>query len=262
MATPISPLYNKRILVTRALHQTAELETLLRERGAVALSYPCIAIEPPDNTQALDGILQTQKFDWAIFTSANAVYSVAQRLNSLQLALDTRYISAIGDKTAESVRQYLHREATCEAWDSSSEGVMALMRERLNEGERVFLPQSDLADHHLAHELSQLTPHITHSVAYRTTIGTGGVALLPLLQTQALDVITLTSPSTLTNFLLRLGNEGGTITDLRTVAIACIGTITAQHAQEHGLTVAIIPPKRNMPHLVQALEAYFARLAV
>jgi uroporphyrinogen-III synthase len=248
--------------VTRALHQTAELETLLLERGAISLSYPCIAIEPPHDTQALDSILQTQAFDWAIFTSANAVYSVAQRLKILATPFRAQHISAIGDKTADIVRQYLNREATCEAWDSSSEGVMALMRERLHDSDRIFLPQSDLADDSLAHALRQLTPHITHSVAYRTTLGQGGVALLPLLQTQALDVITLTSPSTLTNFLLRLGNEGGTIADLHAVAIACIGTITAQHAQEHGLTVAIIPPKRNMPHLVHALEAHFARLAV
>ena len=51
-----SPLASKHIAVTRARHQAAELEELIRELGGVPIPFPCIAIEPAE-PNALDHYL-------------------------------------------------------------------------------------------------------------------------------------------------------------------------------------------------------------
>lgn len=80
-----SPLAGKRVVNTRAAHQAAELDRLLRDRGAVPLSFPCIAIRPPTDVAPLDaalGRLADGGFDWVVFTSANTVEAVAGRLSA------------------------------------------------------------------------------------------------------------------------------------------------------------------------------------
>jgi len=51
-------LAGKRVVNTRAAHQAAELDDLLRGRGAVPVSYPCIAIAPPADPAPLDAALR------------------------------------------------------------------------------------------------------------------------------------------------------------------------------------------------------------
>ena len=52
------PLSGKHVVNTRALHQAAELDALLRERCAEPISYPCIDIRPPEDCAALDAALR------------------------------------------------------------------------------------------------------------------------------------------------------------------------------------------------------------
>ena len=80
-----SPLAGKRVVNTRAVHQSAELDRLLRDHGAVPLSFPCIAIGPPADAAPLDaalGRLAEGSFEWVVFTSANTVEAVAVRLSA------------------------------------------------------------------------------------------------------------------------------------------------------------------------------------
>ena len=47
-----TPLQGKRVVVTRAAEEAAELEALLRDRSAVPVRFPCIAFEDgPDLAQ-------------------------------------------------------------------------------------------------------------------------------------------------------------------------------------------------------------------
>src|SRR5262245_22252377 len=109
-----SPLRDKRVVITRALHQAEEMAALLRERGAQPLLYPCIAITPPDDTRLLDTALKAVErggFDWLVLTSANTVYALDERLKALGLnvgALANLRIAAIGRVTATAADNCLH----------------------------------------------------------------------------------------------------------------------------------------------------------
>src|SRR5579871_2682066 len=76
------PLHNKRILITRSRHQASELAFELKTLGAVPILIPTIEIISPETYAPLDSALaQLSRFDWLIFTSANAVEIFSQRLH-------------------------------------------------------------------------------------------------------------------------------------------------------------------------------------
>ena len=52
------PLFGKRIVVTRAQDQAAELSERLRALGADAIELPVISIQPPDDPAPLDRAIE------------------------------------------------------------------------------------------------------------------------------------------------------------------------------------------------------------
>src|SRR5690348_18152867 len=102
----MSALAGRVVIVTRAEHQAAALEALLRAEGATVYRYPCLAIAPPDNLVPLDDALRAAmagQFDWLALTSANAVDAVAQLLAALGLpsgALAGLRVAAVSPSTA------------------------------------------------------------------------------------------------------------------------------------------------------------------
>jgi len=103
------PLAGKRVLVTRAQEQASALSSALRARGAQPLEFPVIQIAAADEYVGLDAALaDAGRYDWAIFTSANAVRQVDERLRAIGATwavLQGVRLCAIGPKTAAELRQ-------------------------------------------------------------------------------------------------------------------------------------------------------------
>ena len=70
-----------------------------------------------------------------------------------------------------------------------------------------------------------------------------------MLQNGEIDIITFTSSSTVKNFVQLVGRESVP----EGVKIACIGPITAQTAEEHGLKPDIVAEEYTIEGLVQAI---------
>ena len=93
--------------------------------------------------------------------------------------------------------------------------------------------------------------------AYRTVRSDRNASeLLPLFDGGKVDVITFTSPSTVTHFL---GIMGPGFRLPSRVRIACIGPVTAEAARKAGLTVDILQERYTIPELVDAIAAHFAK---
>ena len=100
-----STLINKRVIITRALEQSSEAREIFRNNGAEVFDLPSLVIGPPDNWLPLDDALKKiYTFDWIIFSSANGVRNVENRMKEISLSLskiskDIK-IAAVGRKTA------------------------------------------------------------------------------------------------------------------------------------------------------------------
>ena len=99
------PLIDKKIIITRAQEQASEAHEIFKNNGAEVFDLPSLIIGPPDDWAPLDEALkQIYTFDWIIFSSANGVRNVEERLKQIDLSLAKLSkkikIAAVGQKTA------------------------------------------------------------------------------------------------------------------------------------------------------------------
>ncbi len=105
-------LFGKRVLITRAGHQSDAFARALLERGAEPISAPTIAIEPPRDARAADDAFgELASFAWIVFTSQNGVDAFFERLAARgrdARAIAGAKVAAIGERTSERLRAPRH----------------------------------------------------------------------------------------------------------------------------------------------------------
>ena len=74
-------LEDRTVVVTRAADQQGAARELLEQQGARVLDLPALVIGPPDHWGPLDDALEElDSFHWLVFSSANGVVAVEDRL--------------------------------------------------------------------------------------------------------------------------------------------------------------------------------------
>jgi len=104
------PLFEKRVLVTRAAHQAEDFAAQLAARGALPVIAPAIEIGPPDDARdALGAIRELHVYAWVAFTSRNGVDAFFEGFASPAAgaaALACVKVAAIGSKTAQRLSHF------------------------------------------------------------------------------------------------------------------------------------------------------------
>ena len=99
------PLFGRRIVVTRAQPQAAELAAELRRRGAEAIEIPAIAFEPPDDLDRLArAAADVGRYHWVVFTSPTGVARFFEHLRDARSLGGVR-VAAIGPGTATALAE-------------------------------------------------------------------------------------------------------------------------------------------------------------
>ena len=249
-----SPFAGKRIVVTRAPHQAASLEDLIREFGAIPVSYPCIDIMPPADPGALDYHLRNLcQFDWLALSSSNAARAVVARARNMGIcpSLTEMRIAALGPATDTELRQLIGRGADFIPACYSAENLARELP--LNLPCRILLPQSDLADSRAAEILRQRGANVTAVVAYRTIAGSGGADLPAMIAENQIDALTFASPSAVKFFRQRCAAP-----QALNLPALCLGPSTAKAAKDQGFQEVITPPNFSLRAMVIAFSEYFA----
>ena len=260
------PLAGKRIVVTRAEEQAGGLAEQLRALGAEPIVCPAIAFAPPLDWAPLDAaIAHLDHYDWLIVTSANGVRALLDRMHTLGkdagMLAHTR-IGAIGPATGEALAEYGLR-ASFMPTAYVAEAILAEIDDVT--GRHILLPRADIARAALADGLRERGATVDEIAAYHTVPGSGAGMLAGLLRAGALDAITFTSSSTVRYMLDGLEQAGVDRATARallgTIAVVCIGPITAATAEEEGLRVDTVAREFTAAGVVTALIAWFARPA-
>jgi hydroxymethylbilane synthase len=255
MAVDESALAGRRVAVTRSPEQSVELMALLRARGAQPVSCPTIAIEPTAANGGLDLVLkEIAVARWMVFTSANAVRAVADRLNELGLSVPASVrIAAVGDATAEVLAGCL-RHADLVATTASAQSLAEDLPDVA--GHTVLVPQGDLASDVIADRLRDRGALVRAVVAYHTVPGAGIAALASRIALGELDAIVFASPSS-------VRFAAGALRDARLrygtlPVIACIGPTTARAARELGFPPDAVATSQSVGGIVETLERCLA----
>jgi uroporphyrinogen-III synthase len=240
-------LSGRRVLVTR---HWPELMTGLASLGAIASEVPLIELRPPSDPRPLDAALaDLGRYDWMVFTSANAVEAVCTRMAALAVALPPGVsLASVGPATSEAVHAAWPgaRVSVEPVADFRAAALVAAFDRALVLGRRVLLPVSDRAAETVSRGLTARGALVDRVVAYRTVSADGGQALGLILR-DGVDAAVFASPSAVEAFAAFAGADG------RTVPAAVIGPTTAEAARAAGLTVLAVAQPSTVEGLLAAL---------
>ncbi len=162
------PLYGRQILVTRPPHQAQTLAAMLAELGAGVLFQPAIDIGPPDDWQTADRALaQLDHFDWIVFSSANGVRALLDRLLATRDLRDLgrAKIAAIGPGTAEELARY-HLRADLVPDEYRAESLADALRDPAVGRARMLLVRASRGREVLAETLAAAGASVEQVVVY------------------------------------------------------------------------------------------------
>ncbi|TXG79016.1 MAG: uroporphyrinogen-III synthase [Thermomicrobiales bacterium] len=255
LGSSMNALEGLRVVNTRSISYAGELNDLLRDRGAIALSYPCVAIEPVSKFAEFDNALRNDSFNWICLTSPSAVKILASRAN--QLGIDRARLTlpryaVFGAAVADSLKKHLGIDAD---FASDTYGAESMTRDcPIERGDRVLMPVSDLATPELDGFLAEKGAEAVRIVVYRTVVGKGGVDVGTLLKDGHVDAIIFTSPWAVSGFVKRLKKEEGNLDDARQVPIACMSPHTRNRAISENMLRAFSPTELTLHGLLDALN--------
>jgi uroporphyrinogen-III synthase len=249
-------LAGRRILVTRRPEQSATLVARLKDLGAIVLELPTIAIAPPEDHGPLDKALgELHRYDWLVFTSANGVRAVGERMTRLGLPLAARgtALASVGAATTEALRQHFpgHEIALQPFSDFSAVGLAEAFLARDVAGQRFLLPVSAQARDVLERTLVDAGASVETVTAYRTLAPPGLAEQFEDILLKGLDLMTFASPSSVQHLQAAVGPR------LHGLGAAVIGRVTEAAARGAGLDVRIVANPSTTRGLVEGLLRHY-----
>jgi uroporphyrinogen III methyltransferase/synthase len=258
------PLFGRRIVVTRAREQASDFLAALSDLGAECIEFPTIEVIPPTSWEDLDRTIDSlEDYQWLLFTSVNGVRFFFQRLGTL--GKDVRdlkgiKIGAIGPKTAQAIEEKGIRPDLVPD-EYRAEAVVEAFRKREPKALRILLPRAAKARELLPQELEKMAARVDVVDAYRTVKPDSDKARIKeMLERGEIHLVTFTSSSTVTNFVEMFEPDVDELKKwMEGVAVACIGPVTAQTAEEKGLPVSIVPAEYTIEALTNDIVRYFSQ---
>jgi uroporphyrinogen-III synthase len=251
----MKPLSGRRIAVTRSRAQAPELGDRLRAAGADVVYCPAIRIvEPADARPFREAVAEVDSYDWLILTSTNGVrvfFAELARQGRSELPRGLQ-VACVGSATAAALRE---RGVEPAAMPSEFVGsaIPAAMTGKVGAGTRVLVARGAGGGQELPEQLRALGALVTDAESYQSVPDLDNLSELRReLSAGTIDLITFTSPSTVSFLLEGLGAAP------RGVALAAIGPVTAARMLELGLEPAVVAPEHSIPGLVAAIVLHFS----
>ena len=253
---PTPPLAGRRVVVTRADHQAAELVDFLIAAGAEVERLPLLALLPPEDPAPLSAAARSLgSYRWVVFTSSNAVRALFTAMG------DERWpgsvaVAAIGDATdAALCADAVWPDVVAE--ESTAEGLLSELVPRLSHepGERILIPQAADARPTLAEGLRAAGHAVDTVIAYRKTVPLDArERAAAIFGDGPLGWVTFTSPSIVRTFAglfePRWGERRGTL------RAASIGPVTSEALRTLGVPPAAEASKASDEAMVAAIVAH------
>ena len=257
------PLSGLSIVNTRSRDQAEPFSSLLRDAGAEVIELPVITFKPPD-----DGGLELRRhaawlnrYDWIVFTSANAVEAFFACLRDTRDLGGIR-VASVGTMTGEALRERNVVADIIPDKEQSTAGLVDIMPAAgpisgRKETGRVLYPKAAGAPPTLGDGLRKKGWLVDEVIAYRTVPATrdDGITDELIEMAKHADAITFTSPSAVYAYL--------ELVEDRKVpsVVACIGNTTANAARDSGLAVDVVAKEQSAEGIVRGLIEFKKRLA-
>ncbi|MEI5890717.1 uroporphyrinogen-III synthase [Bacillus cereus] len=245
----MNALAGKTVLITRAQHQAKQMSVAVKEKSGIPLEIPLLRMEGMSSRQIQHIAKQLRSYDWVIFTSKNGV---AFFLDSLKKKLPaTIKIAAVGVKTKLELEKRGYQVAFVPT-SFVAEVFAEEFIKKLSGNERILFPKGNLARDVIPVALRGIGVSLDELIVYGTKANVEKrQELIASLEVEKIDIITFTSPSTVTSFVHLL--EGTNWREwTKKCTIACIGPITEKEAILYFPHV-IVPKEYTVEALLQCI---------
>jgi uroporphyrinogen-III synthase len=239
-----------RVVVTRRAEQAALFGDKLRAAGFRPVSFPTIQLQSVSAPALDDALAQIERFDWLLFSSANAVHFFFRRLDELNVSPRLPRTAVVGSATARKLAEY-HIQPDFMP-DTFTGEAMAAGLGNLN-GQNILLPRTRLGRPEIVVRLRSQGAHVTDVALYDTVTAVPDPTALEELAL-GYEAITFASPSSVHGFVEISGDK-----PISSAVVACIGPVTAEAAVECGLPVTLVADEYTLDGIVQALIRYFGK---
>jgi uroporphyrinogen III methyltransferase/synthase len=249
------PLYDRRVVVTRARAQASGLAKRLRALGAEVVELPAIRIEPRlDSEEVKRAAAAIGDYALICLTSPNGVRLLFEALRAAGLdarALGGATVAAIGSGTARALAKCgIAADIVPERF--VAEALVEALAEVEVSGKRVLVARAADARDVIPEHLSGRGAEVDVVALYET------VREEPVPEAveaaQGADYVTFTSSSTVRNLTDALGERFP-----RDARIVSIGPVTSEAARDAGLKVDAEAKRHDIDGLVAALLQDAAR---
>lgn len=247
-----------KVVITRPRSQPNTFAESLADAGFEPVFFPVIEIRPAEDLTELDAAIgDIASYDWVIFTSANTVEIFFEHAPAAAIAMPK--VATIGRKTADALRPH-GIEPDFVPDEYVGEAILPGLGNV--QGKRILMPCAELARQALPGAIREQGGMLHEIVVYRTLPAQPNVDGLQALKA-GVGVITLTSPSTVQNFIAIVKAHGLDPLDLPGRPLfACIGPITEGAARDEGLAPLVTAGEFTTEGLIEIISKYAASLEV
>jgi len=256
----VRPLKNKTIVLTRTVEQSKESSAIFSELGANVIIFPTLEIVPPNNWDAFDElILSNKKIDFIVFTSAHAVTMFIKRCNEINKQIDFRIIKvvAVGTKT-KSVCEENNIKVDIVPKKFSGDGVVEELSKHDLTNKIVFIPRSAIGRDDLPKGLEEQGAKIISVPVYNVSLPSKESLQnnIEKLNSVKPDVFIFTSPSTFENFLIIM-NISNPVSFFKNYDVAAIGPTTKAAIEKNKIKVSIMPDEYTIKGLANKMIEFY-----
>jgi uroporphyrinogen III methyltransferase/synthase len=250
------PLSGRSIVVTRSSPRAKGLVAALQHAGARVLEMPLTTqIGPEDGGAALRAAAaQVGRYDWVVFTSANAVDRTMGELRDAR-ALGSVKVAAVGPASADALRMTGVEPDLVPAEHSA----LGLIEEFPHRGDAddglVLFPCADLAPSTIPDGLGEKGWEVTRVEAYRT-VNLPEADPDVVADVAGADAVTFTATSSVRAYLVLRGPDGAAVPV--PPVVVCIGPTTAENARALGMTGVLEAWGATTEGMVSVLVDHFA----
>ncbi len=251
---PNSPLAGKRILITRAVQQSAETEALIATKGATAIAFPCLQHQSL-HASILQGLSHAKDYSDLAFTSVNGIQAVFE--NNSNFVINTfqdKRIAVVGKRTAAALKKHAMQADIIPKVTSQQGLIEAYQKHGLPQSLLFF--RAEEGSNELLEYLQAQGIKTCLIKAYRSICpDDDNSKVLSMLEKNSIDACLLGSSRTAEHYLQRIGN----LKLANRPILVAISQQVADAADKLDLKVQIIAKHANFPSMLEGLAEYFSQ---
>ncbi len=243
-----------RVLVTRPAQQGRAFAAALAAQGALPIEAPTIALNAPDDPAAAARAIETAPENaWIVFTSANGVAAFFALGGAAERAtlLGNAKVAAIGNATAQALREFEIAPDVVPSVHVGEAFAGALLR-ATEPGQAILIFRAQEARDVLPLELKQAGRRVSVVAGYKTVLLRDPAFAQKVAQA---DAIAFTSASTVRGFANNFASDAAAAASAHGKVVVCIGPITVETAQRHGINVDVSPRDYTTDALITSFGA-------